>query len=62
MNNKDQKNKYTGAGIALGPAFGLLVGLLFLDNIILGMGIGVAFGLIVGAMMDAEREKNNIEK
>jgi uncharacterized membrane protein len=40
--------------VALGAAFGFLVGLLLLDNVGLGIGLGVMIGIVIGAIVDVQ--------
>lgn len=48
------KGAWTGTGIALGAALGILVGLLLFDDWWLGPVIGAVVGLLVGAIADAQ--------
>jgi len=43
---------YTGSGIVIGAAIGLIFGFLLLENIVSGLIIGAAAGLIIGAIID----------
>ncbi|MBE0409164.1 MAG: hypothetical protein IBX69_05460 [Anaerolineales bacterium] len=58
--NSTQRSKkrgiYTGSGIVIGAAIGLIFGLLLLENIVVGLIIGAAAGLILGAIMDVLRK------
>lgn len=49
---------YTGYGLVLGAALGLLVGTLLSSAVWLGPLIGASVGLIVGAIFDAQQPKN----
>lgn len=56
-NESKKQTSYTGLGISVGAGLGCILGLLLLDNFILGAGIGVAIGLIIGAGIDAQMKK-----
>lgn len=44
---------YTGSGLAIGAALGLLFGLMLFENMAFGTLIGAVLGLMVGAIIDA---------
>lgn len=48
------KGAWTGTGIALGAALGIIGGLLLLENWFFGPVIGAAVGLLIGAIVDAQ--------
>lgn len=56
--NKEQKQRqkpsYTGIGVALGAAFGFILGLLVFDTVGLGMGLGAAVGIVIGSIADVQ--------
>lgn len=54
----NKRNSYTGLGISFGAAFGLILGPLLFNDLILGVGVGVAVGLILGAGIDAQKKKS----
>jgi uncharacterized membrane protein len=53
-----RKGIYTGSGIVIGAAIGLIFGLLLLENIVSGLIIGAAAGLIIGAIIDGMRGRS----
>ena len=49
------RGAWTGSGIALGAALGIIFGLLLLgDSWFFGPAIGAAVGLLIGAIVDAQ--------
>jgi len=46
---------YTGAGLAIGAAIGMIFGLMLFENLAWGCVIGAALGLVMGAAIDAQR-------
>lgn len=48
MANKNMNGMSFGLWIAFGCLGGMMVGLLFLDNIGLGVGFGLSFGIMLG--------------
>ena len=49
---------FTGYGLVLGAALGLLVGTLLSAELWIASVVGAGIGLIVGAVVDGRREKN----
>jgi uncharacterized membrane protein len=49
---------YTGYGLVLGAALGLLFGTLVASEIWLAPAVGAAIGLVVGSIVDARRSKD----
>jgi len=45
---------YTGAGLAIGAAIGMIFGLMLFENLALGSAIGAGVGLVIGAAIDAQ--------
>jgi uncharacterized membrane protein len=48
---------FTGSGVALGAAFGLLFGLLLFGDLAFGVIIGAAAGLVIGAVADLLKKR-----
>ena len=44
---------YTGSGLAIGAALGIMFGLMLFENLATGAVIGAGLGLIIGAIVDA---------
>jgi uncharacterized membrane protein len=44
---------YTGSGLVIGVAVGMIFGLMLFENLALGSAIGAATGLMMGAAIDA---------
>ena len=57
-----QKPSYTGIGVALGAAFGFVLGLLIFDNVGLGMGLGAAAGIVIGSIADVQTKNKPSKK
>jgi len=55
-NNKNQKGKYLGIGIAIGLPIGMAIGIA-MDNIAIGPAIGVSLGAGVGIALEAKYNK-----
>ena len=58
MGNQPQRKSsgkwiYAGIGLAIGAGLGILIGLIFLDQLVYGLITGAAAGLIIGAVVDA---------
>ena len=51
---------YTGYGLVVGAALGLLVGALLTSTLWLAPAIGAAFGLIVGSIIDTQAFKERL--
>jgi outer membrane lipoprotein SlyB len=49
---------YTGYGLVLGAALGLLLGSLFAAGFWFAPGAGAVAGLIIGSIVDAQRSKD----
>lgn len=45
---------YAGAGLVIGAAIGMILGLLLFEDLALSLGFGAAVGLMIGAMRDAQ--------
>jgi len=58
--NKKGKMNMVGSGLAIGVAFGLVIGSL-IDNTSTGLAIGIALGLGIGAYLENKKksEKDN---
>jgi outer membrane lipoprotein SlyB len=52
-------NVYTGYGLVLGAALGLLLGTLFSEGSWIAPSLGAVLGLIVGSIVDARRTKGD---
>ena len=50
---------YTGYGLVIGAALGLLIGTLFSAALWIAPAIGAGLGLVVGAVVDAWRAKDD---
>lgn len=50
------EQKWLGFGLAIGSAFGLLIGL-FLKNVAIGLPLGMALGLIFGTALQKRKDE-----
>ena len=48
---------YTGSGLAIGAAIGIIFGLMLFENLTWGCVIGAAVGLVIGAVIDTHKRK-----
>ena len=55
MANKNMNGMSFGLWIAFGMIGGVVVGLLFLDNIGLGVGFGLSFGIMLGIIFGTSK-------
>ncbi|MEW1836284.1 hypothetical protein [Microbacterium sp. NPDC079995] len=55
MANKNMNGMSFGLWIAFGMLGGVIVGLLFLDNIGLGVGFGLSFGMMLGIIFGSAK-------
>ena len=55
MANKNVNGMSFGLWIAIGSLGGMMVGLLFLDNIGLGVGFGLSFGIMLGIIFGSSK-------
>ncbi len=53
--NSHKTAYYSGAGLAIGAAVGMIFGLILFENLAWGCVIGAAVGLVIGAAIDAQR-------
>ena len=58
MGNINQSNKSIGVRIALGAAFGIILGIVF-GNIGLGIALGAGIGILIGAAFNSIKNKKN---
>ncbi|MDT0181164.1 MULTISPECIES: hypothetical protein [Microbacterium] len=55
MANKNMNGMSFGLWIGFGMLGGMMVGLLFLDNIGLGVGFGLSFGIMLGVVFGSSK-------
>ncbi|QDH19683.1 DUF456 domain-containing protein [Saccharibacillus brassicae] len=54
--SRPTEQKWLGFGLAIGSAFGLLIGL-FLKNVAIGLPLGMALGLIFGTALQKSKDE-----
>jgi uncharacterized membrane protein len=59
LRNKKRKNlSIAGAGLALGAAFGIMIGMILFDNPWVGPMLGAACGLIIAIIVNLSQSRN----
>lgn len=57
-NKKRKRLSFAGAGLALGAAFGIMIGMLLFDNPWVGPLLGAACGLIIALIVNLYQSRN----
>jgi hypothetical protein len=57
VSEQQPQTNYIGLGLAIGLAFGVVLGLTIFDNFAIGAGSGMVLGLAIGSAIQARYQK-----